>query len=130
MVDKPANAEVLELSWDMVHTLCKSLCYRIQGSPLKQASSIVPIMRGGLIPATILSHILDIPLFHKADRNEKELIVDDISDTGATFSVCQRASPFSFKVCLVAKPRGIPFCDAYVMQVPQHIWVKWPWEVE
>lgn len=129
MVDKPVDAEVLELSWDTVHTLCKALAYKILSSPLKDVSNIVAVVRGGCIPATIISHLIDKPISNP-NLNVRQLIIDDISDTGKTFNTLSMTYPFGFRVALIAKPQGVRSCDAYVMQVPQHIWIKFPWEAE
>ena len=51
-----------------------------------QIRNIYGIPRGGLIIATVLSHILNIPVItHERNINEDTLIVDDISDTGKTY---------------------------------------------
>lgn len=54
---------------------------------------ICGIPRGGLIPAIILSHELEVPYLHdieSAPSNTKILVVDEISETGKTFLNLQR----------------------------------------
>lgn len=54
---------------------------------------IYGIPRGGLVVATRLSHLLDVPMItdEKKIRSAKNtLIVDDISDTGKTFMLLAR----------------------------------------
>jgi hypoxanthine phosphoribosyltransferase len=47
--------------------------------------NIYGVPRGGLIPAVILSHRLDLPMIYSAAKiSDDTLIVDDISDTGET----------------------------------------------
>jgi hypoxanthine phosphoribosyltransferase len=53
-----------------------------------KVDKVLGIPRGGLIPAVILSHKLNIPLYFRGETNLKPhdvlLIIDDISDTGHT----------------------------------------------
>ena len=68
-----------------------------------QPDYIVAIARGGLVPSTYLSHMLGVPMkcitwqlrdgsireslpWHALEPNSQILIVDDINDSGNTFS--------------------------------------------
>jgi len=119
----------------------------------KKFDVIIGLIRGGLIPAVRLSHKLDTPMLpfnpHLLHSNGDErgnveipispvvvrriLIVDDISDTGKTFSKCAKffkkrgfrvytASVFTNKTTTIFKP------DFSVLD-SQKRWVIFPWEV-
>lgn len=115
---------------------------------------IVGLTRGGLIPAVYLSHKLDTPLLafnpHLLHSNGEErekirlpispaivrriLVIDDISDTGKTFSKCTEffkkrgfnvitAAVFTNKKTTIFKP------DFFVFD-SQKCWIVFPYEIE
>ena len=93
------------ISWDAVETMVNEIAFGIYRSDWKP-EIIVGITRGGLVPAIMLSHKLNIQM-HTLDVRLRDadgigpesnawlaefagdgkniLIVDDINDTGATF---------------------------------------------
>jgi len=90
-------------NWQDIETMCTSIIKQIYADNFKP-DYIVGLTRGGNIPATIISNMLDIPCeamkvsFRNDDRVDKNfwlselimdkkiLIVDDINDSGATFN--------------------------------------------
>ena len=90
-------------SWQDVENMCSSIVLQMYNNNWRP-DYIVGLTRGGNIPATIISNMLDIPCeamkvsFRNDDRVDKDfwlselvqekniLIVDDINDTGATFN--------------------------------------------
>ena len=87
----------IQVSWwdmqDLIKDLAKKIPFEV---PL--ADSIYGIPRGGLIPAVILSHRLQMPLVETIGRNT--LVIDDMSDSGATLS----KMPGQFTAVLFHKP--------------------------
>ncbi len=89
-------------SWQDIEDMCSNIVKQMYSDNYKP-DYIVGLTRGGNIPATIISNMLDIPCeamkvsFRNDDRVDKNhwlskhildkniLIVDDINDTGATF---------------------------------------------
>ncbi len=93
-----------KISWKDYHKACIRLSKKINKLPIDK---ILAISRGGIVPARILSDLLDIPISHitiesyKSLKQKKSLtitevpstnfndktilIVDDVSDTGRTF---------------------------------------------
>jgi len=71
----------LILSWGDVETLTKELCIKII-TELPNIDSVHGIARGGLIPAVMVSHILDLPYVDVVGPNT--LVIDDIADSGLT----------------------------------------------
>lgn len=88
-------------SWDLIDVACRDI-YKDIRSDNWQPDLVIGLTRGGLIPATILSHRFDVPMetikislrdhISKGGTFYKDygvpqaniLIVDDINDTGAT----------------------------------------------
>jgi len=73
------------LTWEYIDNAMSDLASKIKESGIT-ISSIYGLPRGGLIPAVILSHKLNIPLFKTGTDVliGSVLIVDDICDTGET----------------------------------------------
>ncbi len=115
---------------------------------------IVGITRGGNIPATIISNMLDIPCeaikvsFRNDDRVEKNhwlstldkkiLIVDDINDTGATFNWIWKDWDLSkkdhkVKFAVLTDNMGSTFEEVNysvheVNKTEEDVWLVYPWE--
>ena len=100
---------VKEISWDDFHGLCKGLAKAVRSY---DPEIIIGIARGGLYPATLLSHILQKELYpiritrrendsvsHSRPRwlvrppatvkGKKILLVDEICDTGETLALAK-----------------------------------------
>lgn len=71
----------IHLSWDDIQTLVDQLCEWIDKSELV-ITSVTGIQRGGLIPAVMISHKLNLPYVYSIHPNT--LVIDDICDTGVT----------------------------------------------
>ena len=117
---------------------------------------IVGITRGGNIPATIISNMLDIPCeamkvsFRNDDRVDKDfwlselvqekniLIVDDINDTGETFKWILKdwmLEKILHKVKFATLTENIAsdfgYVSYYVHEVnksEEDVWLVYPWE--
>jgi hypoxanthine phosphoribosyltransferase len=92
----------------------------------KNIDSIYAIPRGGYIFGVFLSHLFKLPMVNKPTKNT--LIVDDICDTGKTFSKYKKY----LKICLVIKDKGAKCTDniIYGKRVKDNVWIKFFWEVE
>lgn len=92
------------ISWSEQQALTLTICRQIANSGWKP-NYVVGITRGGLLPATMISHWLDVPMqsldvclrehqqtvsncgmAEDAFDNKNILVVDDINDSGATFN--------------------------------------------
>ena len=108
------------LSWDDINVLVEDLCNTIATSGV-QVKSITGIKRGGLIPAVMVSHKLNIPY---VDRISKDtLVVDDICDTGETL----KNSIAMYTATLHYKPTAGFTPDFYAKEVGSD-WIVYPWE--
>jgi xanthine phosphoribosyltransferase len=129
--------EIHVVSWDEVEDACSKLASQIKqkGDPrICRTSGIIAIARGGLVPAALLAYKLKldifgtacIPALNSSQRNDL-LIVDDICDTGRTFTQLLRSFPNAVYVSTYVKPKGKPMCEYWSHEVAQDTWVVFPW---
>ena len=112
----------ISVSWWDMSDLIKDLTEKI---PLEVplADSIYGVPRGGLIPAVMLSHALDLPLVDTIGRNT--LVVDDMSDSGVTLS----KMPGQFTAVLYHKPHTSCFTPNVWSKLHEgDEWLVFPWE--
>ena len=103
-----------------MNILVDELCSTISKSGA-EIKSITGIERGGLIPAVMISHKLNIPYVTKI--NKYTLVVDDICDTGETL----KKTVAGFTATLHYKPTAIFTPDFYSKEVGTE-WIVYPWE--
>lgn len=106
--------------WDDIAVLVDDLCHTIVTSGI-QIKSITGIERGGLIPAVMISHKLNIPYVTKI--NKDTLVVDDICDSGETLknTVAGYTATLHYKKTALFTP------DFYSKEVGDE-WIVYPWE--
>ena len=135
------------LDYNDILSMCQNITYDI--SKVKP-DIIVGITRGGLLPALHLSHALERPMMtiqwqtrdaSKCEHNKElqEMIdtrktvvfVDDINDTGRTFSEISKAyhgeRPRVHFVSLVKKTETRYDATA-AMSLNDEMWIVFPWE--
>ncbi len=121
----------------------------------KQFTRIVGITRGGLIPAVMLSHRLNVPmltynvtsykgkkqqdlniiqgrdLLDIITRDDKILVVDDICDTGITIRYMRELlADYDVTIAsIIIKPNSKEGVDYYSAVINDNVWIKFPWEV-
>ena len=108
------------LSWDDIQTLVDQLCEWIDKSELP-ITSVTGIERGGLIPAVMISHKLNLPYVHSVHPNT--LVIDDICDTGETLNLILEAPT----AVLHYKPTATHKPTFYGQEVGDE-WIVYPWE--
>ena len=108
------------ISWDDINILVEDLCNTIASSGV-QIKSITGVERGGLIPAVMISHKLNIPYVVKI--NKHTLVVDDICDTGETL----KNIVSGYTATLHYKPTAVFTPDFYAKEVGSE-WLVYPWE--
>lgn len=113
---------------------------------------ILAVTRGGLIPAALVTRRLGIArietmglesyhgqvqddvikVIKEADSAflKDTLIIDDLVDTGKTFSHLREHTQNCIFATLYAKPSGAPYSDCYVKTFAQDTWVDFPWEMD
>ena len=114
-------------SWSEIEELVDLLCEKIIKSG-QQIEHIFGMPRGGLIPAVMISHRLDIPLTLNPDT-PNILVVDDICDSGETFKDFYLKHSFAKTACLHFKPHTSIFNpDFAANKFFSDNWVVYPWE--
>ncbi|MCD6074256.1 MAG: hypothetical protein K0Q70_1139, partial [Rhodospirillales bacterium] len=58
------------------------------------------------------------------------LVVDDLVDTGVTMRATRELLPEAHVAAIYAKPKGMPFVDSFVHEVPQSTWIHFPWDTD
>tara|TARA_Y100001937_G_scaffold115430_1_gene166194 strand:- start:1337 stop:1810 length:474 start_codon:yes stop_codon:yes gene_type:complete len=142
-------------SWQDIEAMCTNIVKQMYADNYKP-DYIVGITRGGNIPATIISNMIDIPCealkvsFRNDDRVEKDfwlkqyildkniLVVDDINDTGATFkwiwddwNLTEKEHNVKFATLTENTPSvfgQVSYCVHEVNKVEQDVWLVYPWE--
>lgn len=145
------SEKALSVTWQEVHRDTRELARRLKKKGPWQG--IVAITRGGLVPAAILARELNIRLIDTvcvtSYENESEqtglkilkpviaasehggqgwLVVDDLVDTGKTAKEVRAMLPNAHFATIYAKPQGRPLTDTTIGEVPQDVWVYFPWD--
>lgn len=119
--------EKLCIYWEEIEELVDILAKQIAQSDI-QINYIFGMQRGGLIPAVLLSHKLDIPMTQDPTR-QNTLVVDDICDSGETFKEFFLKYPNSIFACLHFKPHTSSFTpDFAASKFFSDAWLIYPWE--
>ena len=136
---------IINYPWNIIDDLVKEISSR---AGIYKPTHIVGIARGGLVPAVMLSHRLNLPMEtlgvsfrdNKATHHTKfkpiddarYLIVDDINDSGTTFKVVTDI----FKnrrlqhrtAALINKEKSDFDVDFYGEMFYHDDWINFPWE--
>ncbi len=113
----------LKLSWDDISNLVDNLCQKIP-LELPLIDSVHGIARGGLIPAVMISHKLDLPYVNVVGKNT--LVIDDIADSGVTLE----KAPGVYTAVLHYKPHTSCFKPNLWAELHEgDEWLIYPWEM-
>jgi len=119
----------LVLNWNEISHYIDMLAEKIKNSDIEY-SNITGIPRGGLIPAIMLSHKLDIPYIELEKTYQfyyptsKVLIVDDICDSGVTMKRYH-----DYTTCALVKRYNSKFTpNFYCDKINSDEWIIFPWE--
>jgi len=152
------SPKALSVTWQEVHRDTRELARRlIKKGPWR---GLIAITRGGLVPAAIIARELNIRLIdtlcvssYAADGGaeteqgelrilkpvlaasedgggEGWLIIDDLVDTGATAKKVLELLPNAHLATIYAKPQGRPLAHTVIGEVPQDVWIYFPWDTE
>ena len=142
-------------SWQDIETMCTSIVKQMYADNYKP-DYIVGLTRGGNIPATIISNMLDIPCeamkvsFRNDDRVDRDhwlsafamekkiLIVDDINDSGATFkwiwndweleNIVHGVKFATLTENLASEFENVSYHVHEVNKAEEDVWLVYPWE--
>ena len=113
----------LKLSWDDISRSVDDLCRKIP-MELPLIDSVHGIARGGLIPAVMISHKLNLPYVGAVGKNT--LVVDDIADSGVTLE----NAPGVYTAVLHYKPHTSCFKPNLWAELHKgDEWLIYPWEM-
>lgn len=136
-------SETIEYSWEEIKELSIEIANRIkdQGADIQ---TVVGLSRGGLIPAIIISQILNVKfvpvIWQTRDGLTKEkkrikmydtettLIVDDLVDSGLTFFEVTEAAPNAKYCALFNKQASIALDFWGKTLYDDSRWIIFPWE--
>ena len=111
------------LGWDDINDLVDKLCEKII-TEQPNIDSVFGLKRGGLIPAVMVSHKLDLPWSDVMYPNT--LVVDDICDTGNTLTPYKQLNnpivTIHYKTSASLEP------NFWFKLAPQNEWIVYPWE--
>ena len=141
--------EEIVLGWDTVHKDCDALAEKLAG---RTWDGIIAVARGGLVPAALIARALDNKLietlcvasYDHQDQKKLEilktvdhigsgknwLVIDDLTDTGATFEAIRKMLPDAHCAALYVKPQGAPHVNTFIRDYHQHVWINFPWELQ
>ncbi len=117
------------LSWSDVEDLVEVLCEKI-ATKIPNITHISGLARGGLIPAVLISHKLNLPYTDKILWSDDKvirntLLIDDICDSGETLLNHEAA----ITAVLHHKPHTSKFTPtAYAQRFEGDEWIIYPWE--
>jgi hypoxanthine phosphoribosyltransferase len=125
----------IHLSWDDIKNVVDKVVEKI-GNLEKKPYSLYGVPRGGLIPATWISHktginyqqINSTQISKMADLSHI-LIIDDICDSGKTVKEIRENYPKVKVACLYYKETASEKPDIYGKIVGDE-WLVFPWEEE
>lgn len=115
------------VTWSNIESFCEVLVDHVKMEKRK-FSGVYGLPRGGLIPAVIISHKLNIPLL-LAPADEC-LIVDDIADSGRSLiHFTENDTQFNkyYIATIFYHERSIVKPDFY-MYDKEDKWIVFPWE--
>jgi len=126
--------EKLVINWIDYIKLINTLAEKIRLYK-QDFSGIIGVTRGGLIPAVLLSHKLNLPMLNvEGLYRQKVLLVDDVSDTGKTLQeYSKKIHGFGSDVVVATlhmKPHTEVTPHFYVEVVPDNVWLIYPYEEE
>ncbi len=152
--------DILKLDWDNIDFLINCIADQIQHRRIK-FDSVIALGRGGLIPGAALSYklgILDLQNLgistreddgkfidtlvyqkpEKIDNKAKILIVDDINDSGKTFTTVKSILQSQYNIDIknvyfasLIKRNGTEFEDLNTISgntVYSTSWLQFPWD--
>lgn len=154
------SQKAFPVSWDQFHRDSKALAWRLANISEKNGEwkSIISITRGGLVPAAIIARELGVrnietvciasyheykdqgdlvvlkgiseKIVDETNGGEMVLVVDDLTDTGATARKVREMLPNAHFATVYAKPSGVPTVDTFVTEVSQDTWIYFPWDLD
>lgn len=124
----------IPISWQDYHSACDELAAQLVRH-ISPDTIILIVPRGGLVAATLIAYKLklrNLAIITKTGRLKRRdlLVVDDICDTGQTFSALRRRFPNALLVAPYVKPQGQALCSYWGKTLPQDDWAIFPYALD
>lgn len=118
---KPEQGKIF-IDWETYINQINKMCFIVRDKGFK---SVAGLPRGGLIPAVMVSHSLNIPLVSIEDADTETLIVDDICDSGNTLKRLNFKQP----VAVLHKRYNSEYHPTYIVEtIKTDDWIIYPYE--
>jgi hypoxanthine phosphoribosyltransferase len=122
------------ISWSEIDKLLDDIERQIKESGEK-FEMIAGVTRGGLVPAVMLSHRLELPMMAITTEDailpislaKKTLIVDEIYDTGKTIKGLKQVNPLT-QFAVLYHNVGLDQLEFYGKKMRLDNWLVFPWE--
>jgi len=116
------------LTWDDINNLLDIIYEQCK----EEITYVTGVPRGGTLLAILYSHRFDIPYMeYKSDHYPNLLIIDDIADSGKTFSKLKEQFPNPKYAALQYKEVSTFKPDYYGEKIDKDFgWIVYPWEKE
>ena len=122
------------VSWSEINELLDVIQQQIKDSGEK-FEMIAGVTRGGLVPAVMLSHRLELPMMAITPEDailpislaKKTLIVDEIYDTGMTIKGLKQVNPMT-QFAVLYHNIGLDHLEFYGKKMRLDNWLVFPWE--
>jgi len=117
----------VKITWQQINEMVDNIASWLK---IKKAVvvNIYGVSRGGLIPAVMLSHKLNLPLMNMRTKIQKHtLIIDDIEDEGNTMAFFKEWEASALRITLISKKEDTN-CDYHVQGCDKSKWIVFPWE--
>ena len=136
------------ITFTEIKNACKDIADKIK-SENHEKITIVAVARGGLVPATIIAHLLGIKdirfirlssyandhqqselvdtTFDEIPNAETTYIIDDICDSGETLLYLRKKYPLA-KICVLINKNQTIKPDFAPRTEPAGLWINFPWE--
>lgn len=121
-VQRKPEQDKIFIDWETYLILIDKMCLLVKDKGFK---SVAGLPRGGLIPAVILSHSLNIPLVSIEEADKGTLLVDDMCDSGNTLLELNPVIP----VAVLHKRYSSKYHPDYVVDIiDTDDWIIYPYE--
>ena len=121
-MEQNSNMNKRFITWDYIETAIDDIASQVKSSGL-DIQYIYGMPRGGLIPAVMLSHKLDIPLLKVGMvLNNKVLIIDDICDSGLTLH------KYNLPTATIHTKETASVQPTFHYEMIDKDWIVYPWE--
>jgi len=124
--------EKVFIDWTTIDYLVDKIELQVRKSEI-QYNAVVGVLRGGLVPAVMLSHRLNLPMYilwpdsELGDSCGRILIVDEIYDTGETIQKLKARHPTA-DFAVLYHNANLPNIEYYGTKQLLDKWIVFPWE--